>query len=58
MKENPRLFSNDLSTDERILLLLYRMCDERGKSNVRNYCEFEAEQSKIIPFPGSRVSGK
>ena len=54
---NARGFSSDLSYDERMLIILYRLCDERGRQRVMSHARIEYEESKIISFPGSCLPG-
>ena len=48
-----RLYSGEISSEERMLILLFRLCDERGKQRVISHAKVEYEESKIISFPGS-----
>lgn len=47
-----RLYSGEISSEERMLILLFRLCDERGKQRVISHAKVEYEESKIISFPG------
>lgn len=51
--KDARLYSGEISNEERMLILLFRLCDERGKQNILSLAKFEHEESKIISFPGS-----